>query len=209
MREKFPPEKLDNPGNEVIVGDMPSLDDVLNGLTLRRVPLAIKLPIGLGLALALLVNVDPHWYRPGLVVSVAGLLLQSWTFGSVRSRKLVPMNGPYRFVRSPVHIAQFLLILGLVLMTGNPWVVLVYTGLYMVYAAVRVEQEEQKLEDAFGAKYRRYCKEVPRFVPRLRPYEEGRLWFFSPKNFTRQYGEIFLVVSVLLYVACYLAAFHF
>lgn len=31
--------------------------------------------------------------------------------------------------------------------------------------------EEPQLEERFGDSYRRYCRHVPRFVPRLPPWE--------------------------------------
>lgn len=62
----------------------------------------------------------PRWYRPGLAVSLAGMLARLWVLGSVRSRKLLPVNGPHRFVRNAGYIAGFVFIFGLVLMAGDP-----------------------------------------------------------------------------------------
>ncbi|HKI73823.1 MAG TPA: isoprenylcysteine carboxylmethyltransferase family protein, partial [Pseudomonadales bacterium] len=139
---------------------------------------------------------------------VAGMLARLWALGSVRSRKRLPVNGPYRFVRNPDHIASFVFIFGLVLMMGNPILFLFYVPLYSVYTLYRVGKDEEAMEERFSTEYLRYCKEVPRFVPRLKPCENGRTWYFNLKQFQRQYGEIFLVLSVLLYVLCYVAAFH-
>lgn len=187
---------------------MASIDHVLDTVTMRKVQKRLGLLIALGLAIALLLSVDPHWYWPGLIVSVAGLLMQLWELGSIRSRKLLPVNGPYMFVRNPKYIARFVLILGLVLMTGEPWLVLIYVPLFVLYTVYQVGKEEELLEDEFGTQYLRYCKTVPRFVPRLKPYENGRFWFFSMKHFQRQYGEILLLLSTVLYASCYLVAVH-
>lgn len=187
---------------------MASINEVTDNLALRKAQMWLGLLIVLGLAVALLRIIDPHWYWPGLVVSAAGMLLQLWVFGSIRSRRLVPVNGPYMFVRNPKYIARFVFVLGLLLMTGMPWLLLSYVPLYVLYTLYKVGREEQLLEDRFGAQFLRYCKEVPRLMPRLKPYEKGRFWFFSMKNFQRQYGEIFLLLSVVLYVACYVVAFH-
>lgn len=187
---------------------MASISDVVDNFAPGKAQAWLGLTIALGVAIALLVHVDPHWYWPGLFISAAGLGMLVWTFGSIRSRRLVPMNGPYMFVRNPKYIAGFVFILGLVLLTGEPWLLLIYVPVYVLYTAYEVGKEEQLLEDRFGTPYRRYCKEVPRFMPRLKPYEKGRFWFFSMKHFQRQYGEILVFLSGVLYAACYVVAFH-
>jgi len=188
---------------------MASITELLASSVPRRVQALISGGVALVLVAALLPRVDPYWYWPGLVISLAGMLAWLWVLGSIRSRKLLPVNGPYRFVRNPAYIAGFVFIFGLVLMAGNPTLFLFYVPLYVVYTLYRVSRDEEAMEERFSTEYLRYCKEVPRFVPRLKPYEKGRTWYFNPKHFQRQYGEIFLVLSVLLYVSCYVVAFHF
>ncbi|HSH41539.1 MAG TPA: isoprenylcysteine carboxylmethyltransferase family protein [Arenicellales bacterium] len=187
---------------------MASISELVGSDVHRRAKPWLVLGVALVLAAALLPRVDPHWYWPGLIVSLSGMLARLWVLGSVRSRKLLPVNGPYRFVRNPGYIADFVFIFGLVLMAGDPTVFLFYIPIYVVYTLYRVSRDEEALDERFGAEYRRYCKEVPRFLPRLKPRGNGRTWYFNLKQFQRQYGEIFLVLSALLYAACYVAAFH-
>lgn len=187
---------------------MPSINDVFNNYTLRKTLLALRIPVALALVAALLWNIDPHWYWPGLVVSLVGMLLQLWVFGCIKTREVLAVNGPYMFVRNPMYIARFLLILGLVLMTGMPWLLVIYVPLYFFYMVNRVEREEPVLQEAFGGKYLDYCKHVPRFVPRLKPYRKGRFWYFRMRNFERQHGFENLAAFVLLYILCYVAAFY-
>lgn len=187
---------------------MPSINDVFNNFTLRKTLLSYRLPIALVLVAALLLNIDPHWFWPGFVVSLLGMLLQLWVFGCIRTRETLAVNGPYMFVRNPMYIARFLLILGLVLMTGVPWLLLLYAPLYYFYMVNRVEREEPVLQEAFGGEYLAYCRHVPRFLPRLKPYREGRFWFFSGENFQRQHGGMNLLVFALFYLVAYTAAFH-
>lgn len=187
---------------------MPSINDVFNNYTLRKTLLALRIPVALALVAALLWNIDPHWYWPGLVVSLVGMLMQLWVFGCIKTREVLAVNGPYMFVRNPMYIARFLLILGLVLMTGMPWLLVIYVPLYFFYMVNRVEREEPVLQEAFGGKYLDYCKHVPRFVPRLKPYRKGRFWYFRMRNFERQHGFENLAAFVLLYILCYVAAFY-
>ena len=186
---------------------MPSVNDLFNNRRLRKLLLALRLPIALGLAALLLLHVDPRWFWPGLAVSATGMLLQLWVFGCIRTREVLAVNGPYMFVRNPMYIARFLLIAGLILMTGRAWLLLVLTPVYYLYMVNRVKREESVLVEAFGDDYRDYRESVPRFIPSLHPYEKGRLVFFDMENFQRQHGVLNLVAFTALYVLCYLAAF--
>jgi len=185
-----------------------SVNNVFNNYRLRKTLLALRLPIAVALAVALVLNIDPEWFWPGLVVSLLGMLLQLWVFGCIKTREVLAVNGPYMFVRNPMYIARFLLIAGLVLMTGVPWLLLVLAPVYYLYMVNRVKREEPVLDQAFGDAYREYCESVPRFLPSLRPYEKGHFAFFDVDNFRRQHGLTNLVLFMAVYVVCYLAAFH-
>lgn len=187
---------------------MQAINDIFNNRRVRHKLLALRLPLALVLVAALLWNIDPHWFWPGLLVSVAGMALQLWVFGCIRTREVLAVNGPYMLVRNPMYIARFLLILGLILMTGNPWLLLVYLPLYYFYMVNRVEREEPVLREAFGGEYLDYCRHVGRFMPRLPPYRKGRFWYFRARNFRRQHGLANLAAFAGLYGLCYLAAFQ-
>lgn len=187
---------------------MSSIDDIFNNPTLRRILLGLRLPIALALAVVLVLNIDRGWFWPGLAVSVLGMLLQLWVFGCIKTREVLAVNGPYMFVRNPMYIARFLLIAGLILMTGWPWLLLIVAPVYYLYMVNRVGREEPVLAEAFGDAYRDYCEHVPRFLPAVRPYRKGRFAFFSMENFRRQHGLVNLLVFSVFYVVCYVATFR-
>jgi protein-S-isoprenylcysteine O-methyltransferase Ste14 len=78
------------------------------------------------------------------------------------------VEGPYRYVRNPLYLTGFSLILGATLLTRS-WALLLITAIYLAQLTVQVPLEERELHERFGAPYRRYCELVPRLVPRLRP----------------------------------------
>ena len=78
------------------------------------------------------------------------------------------VEGPYRHVRNPLYVTDFALILGTALLCGN-WFLILLAVLYLLQLALQLPLEERELRRRFGAPYRRYCRLVPRFVPRLRP----------------------------------------
>ena len=187
---------------------MSSVNDIFNNLKLRKSLLALRLPIAVALAVSLVLNLDRAWFWPGLTVSALGMLLQLWVFGCIRTREVLAVNGPYMFVRNPMYIARFLLVAGLILMTGYPWLLVILAPLYYLYMANRVKREEPVLVAAFGAAYRDYCEHVPRFLPALRPYAKGRFAFFSLENFQRQHGLANLLVFSVFYVVCYVVTYR-
>lgn len=87
-------------------------------------------------------------------------------------RELV-VRGPYRHVRNPMISGVVFVLFGeaLVLLSAAHavWAV-VFLGINLVYIPL---VEEPQLERRFGAAYRDYCRNVPRVLPRLRPWIAG------------------------------------
>jgi protein-S-isoprenylcysteine O-methyltransferase Ste14 len=86
-------------------------------------------------------------------------------------RRLV-VRGPYRFVRNPMISGVIFVLLGealLLLSLPHALWALVFLGLNLVYIPLI---EEPQLELRFGDPYREYCRNVPRVVPRLTPWEQ-------------------------------------
>jgi protein-S-isoprenylcysteine O-methyltransferase Ste14 len=81
------------------------------------------------------------------------------------------VEGPYRYVRNPLYDTDFCLILSAALLTRN-WFLVALAALYLVQLALQLPLEERELRERFGSPYRRYCRLVPRFVPRLRPVSQ-------------------------------------
>lgn len=78
------------------------------------------------------------------------------------------IEGPYRYVRNPLYVTDFSLILGTALLCGK-WALILLAALYLLQLALQLPLEERELRQRFGASYRRYCQLVPRFVPKLHP----------------------------------------
>jgi protein-S-isoprenylcysteine O-methyltransferase Ste14 len=82
-------------------------------------------------------------------------------------RRLV-VSGPFRAVRNPAYLAALGVLLGEALLLGSR-AVLVYAGaMAVVFHLFVVLYEEPALRRKFGAEYDAFCREVPRWIPRLR-----------------------------------------
>jgi protein-S-isoprenylcysteine O-methyltransferase Ste14 len=84
------------------------------------------------------------------------------------------VEGPYRYVRNPLYVTDFCLILGAALLTRS-WALVLLAALYLTQLALQIPLEERELRERFGRPYRRYCELVPRFMPRLRPIRQRDL----------------------------------
>jgi protein-S-isoprenylcysteine O-methyltransferase Ste14 len=124
----------------------------------------------------------------GLPLIAIGLLLVVSTirlFATVGRGTLAPwdpttrlvVRGPYRYVRNPMISGVLFVLLGEAALFASP-ALLVWFGLVLaVNAAYMPLVEEPGLARRFGDEYERYRSHVPRWIPRLRPWdgqESGR-----------------------------------
>ena len=87
-------------------------------------------------------------------------------------RKLV-ITGPYRYSRNPMITGALLLLLAEALLFHSwpiaTWMILFFVGNAIYFPLV----EEKGLEKKFGDEYLKYKARVPRWIPRLRPWEKS------------------------------------
>ncbi|NIW96539.1 MAG: isoprenylcysteine carboxylmethyltransferase family protein [Phycisphaerae bacterium] len=117
----------------------------------------------------------------GALLLVVGLALFSWCvslFARVGRGTLAPWDptrnlvavGPYRYVRNPMISGVVLMLLGQALVWGS-WVMGIWTGGFVFINHIYfVLSEEPGLERRFGESYRLYKANVPRWIPRMRPW---------------------------------------
>jgi protein-S-isoprenylcysteine O-methyltransferase Ste14 len=119
----------------------------------------------------------------GVLLILIGLGLFSWCvslFARVGKGTLAPWDptrklvavGPYRFVRNPMISGVAAMLIGQALLWGS-WLVGVWSGVFVLLNHTYfVLSEEPGLEARFGEAYRRYKANVPRWLPRLRPWSD-------------------------------------
>jgi protein-S-isoprenylcysteine O-methyltransferase Ste14 len=111
----------------------------------------------------------------GLILFVAAVrLFSQYGEGSIMpwdpTQRLI-VRGVYRHVRNPMHTGVFLVLFGEgFLLRSTPLLVLVaaVVVLHLFYIPL---SEERGLERRFGEAYREYKRNVPRWIPRLTPWE--------------------------------------
>lgn len=83
--------------------------------------------------------------------------------------------GPYRYMRNPM-ITGALLVLLAESSFFQSWPIVAWTLLFFVGNMIYFPLVEEKgLQKRFGEDYAVYCKNVPRWIPRLKPWQpEGK-----------------------------------
>jgi len=119
------------------------------------------LPSVLGFAVALRCMWDFGWSGHGTPAPIAP------------PKKLV-ITGPYRYVRNPMYLGFFTGWIGLWVVFGRTnWLAMAIAVAVVLGTALFVRlYEEPTLRRTFGAKYEEYCRNVHRWVPRLRPWDQ-------------------------------------
>lgn len=85
-------------------------------------------------------------------------------------RRLV-ITGLYRWVRNPMYLGMAVMLIGETLLLPQIWreMAVMIAILSVVVAVLVVKKEEPDLRRLFGADYQEYCRQVPRWIPRVTP----------------------------------------
>jgi protein-S-isoprenylcysteine O-methyltransferase Ste14 len=119
---------------------------------------------------------------PGAVLIALGLALVAWTvklFVQVGRGTLAPwdptsrlvVRGPYRHVRNPMISGVLAVLLGEAAVFGSVPLLLWFAAVFAVNAVYMPLVEEPGLRKRFGEDYEAYRANVPRWLPRLRPWD--------------------------------------
>ncbi|MFZ1405766.1 MAG: isoprenylcysteine carboxylmethyltransferase family protein [Anaerolineae bacterium] len=115
----------------------------------------------------------------GLGIFLVGLFLPlwaRWALGAVygistsssaplQEKHRLVQRGPYVFIRHPMYLGYWLVILG-VLLTYRTWTPLALLAMTVPSFHRRARREEVSLEETFGAEWHAYAARVPMFLPR-------------------------------------------
>lgn len=113
----------------------------------------------------------------GLIIVGIGAAIYFWClFDFIRARgtpaPIAPTEemvhrGLYRYVRNPMYIGVLTVIGGQALWFGSMTVLIYGVTVFMIVHLFVIAYEEPTLKKTFGEAYERYCRDVPRWVPRI------------------------------------------
>ena len=88
------------------------------------------------------------------------------------TQKLV-IRGPYRYCRNPMITGVVAMLLGEALFFNALGILIWACFFFVMNTFYFIFKEEPSMLARFGDDYVEYKKQVPRWVPRFRPYESG------------------------------------
>lgn len=107
-------------------------------------------------------------------------------------------KGPYAFVRNPMYVGNFLLVIGFMIAAKTFWIGILTLGLFYTQYYFIVRYEESILTSKFGSEYHSYLRSVPRWIPFGIPTLEELRW---PRDFSpalRSERNTFALITGLL-----------
>jgi protein-S-isoprenylcysteine O-methyltransferase Ste14 len=156
----------------------------------------IKEIIGIGLALAGLAV-------RGVVIGFA-YIKRGGLNKKVYAENLVT-QGMFSLCRNPLYFGNMLIYAGVFFMHGDPLVIVLGIGLYLFIYQCIIYAEENYLQNKFGDAYADYCKDVPRWIPRIAQFKQARagMYFNWRRVFLKDYSTFASTAVTLCLVEIY------
>lgn len=120
----------------------------------------------------------------GFALLVAATLWRIWCALFIAGNKNgeLSTDGPYSVVRNPLYLGNLLGALGFGFAVHMPLLALALAAAFVLFYPSVVAQEEARLTQIFGERYREYCARVPRWVPNWALYQEVATVTVSPRR---------------------------
>ncbi|MGE3713905.1 MAG: isoprenylcysteine carboxylmethyltransferase family protein [Alphaproteobacteria bacterium] len=123
-----------------------------------------------------------------------------------RKNDVVVRSGPFSVVRNPLYVFSFIAMVGVGLQSGMITLTALLVVAFMFYYPMVVAKEEGFLSHKFGEPYEAYKREVPRWIPNLKLWNEPEHTETQPKFVRRTMGDAaifflalpcFILISIL------------
>jgi len=117
----------------------------------------------------------------GLVFLISGAFLflwcvyLFWAFGKgtlapwAPTQKLI-IRGPYRYCRNPMISGVLFVLLGETMILNSVNILIIACVFFIINTIYFILMEEPDLHERFGKEYEVYKKNVPRWIPKFKPY---------------------------------------
>ena len=105
----------------------------------------------------------------GITIALFGFTWRIFTAMTPKDDERLTRSGPYRYVRHPYLLGQFLMGLGLMMASKLAVAVFLYLIVSSMAIRVRVRKAEANLSERFGRNYALYCRQVSSFFPQIIP----------------------------------------
>ncbi len=171
-----------------------------------RIATRLRVPLGFLFAAAYLWFARPSWawIAAGGVFIAAGLMVRAAASGHIRKNRELTTTGPYAYTRNPLYLGSILIAVGFAVAARNPWIALAAVAMFLAIYLPVIHAEEKYLRSAFAG-YDQYASQVPRFFPRLTPYQgesaasgySGEL-YLKHREYNAALGSVLMMGALIL-----------
>lgn len=112
------------------------------------------------------------WLGYALVIIGAFGRVYCSVFIGGRKNDVVVRDGMFSIVRNPLYVFSFIAVVGIGLESGMFTILALLVGAFVLYYPLVVAKEEAFLAHKFGEAYETYLREVPRWWPNFRLWQE-------------------------------------
>ena len=148
------------------------------------------------------------WKVICILISFAGLLVRCLVAGFVplgtsgrnterQVAESLNTKGLYSFVRNPLYLGNFLIILGLLLFSQVWWFVLAGVAIFWIFYERIIFTEEEFLRQKFGPTFVEWSLKTPVFVPKFKSWQKPELPYAWKIVLRREHSTQFGMVSTL------------
>lgn len=150
-----------------------------------------------------------EWYKYiCLSVGLLGLLVRVYTVGHTPANTSgrntaagqvadeLNQTGIYSTVRHPLYLGNFLMWLGVGMLTENTWFVVAFTFMYWVYYERIMFAEEAFLRRKFGEEYTSWAAVTPAFVPSFGNWKSPKYSFSWKKVLKKEKNGLSALFSL-------------
>lgn len=142
-----------------------------------------------------------------LGVSLLGLAVRAFTVGytpagtsgrntATQIARKLNTTGLYSVVRNPLYLGNFLMWLGIAMLTANLWFVVAFSLFYWLYYERIIMAEEDFLATKFGKEYTEWADGTPCFIPRLSGYVKPSIKFSWKKVLKKEKNGLLALLAI-------------
>lgn len=144
------------------------MKNLLRKITVKTIPVYLLMAV-----LVYLAKPTLGFFLFGLPLILIGEALRLWAAGHLSKNREVTTTGPYAYVKNPLYLGTFLIMVGFCLLASQ-WIILGVglVAFFSYYAPFKKKAESDRLRQIFGAAWDDYDRSVPDYFPRLTPYEK-------------------------------------
>lgn len=113
----------------------------------------------------------------GALLVAAAALIRTWATSHLNAEVMrdarvhterIVADGPYRYVRNPLYLANILMAAGVGVMASRTGFVILLVGMTIFVIRLLLREEDELRRDR-GESYQQYCEAVPRLLPFIVP----------------------------------------